>query len=286
MKINDWFQQAKRLSYWTTEDRPKDSEFIGKLVFGGLILLMLYRVYIGKTITALSLSPIMDPEVDNTFWLALATGIPEMLINNPTLGLIFDIIVFGLAGIGFIRKDKVAVTWLFLILFFFHTMTVEAYSGSHSKTALCIFITVLPFGFRGDKWVRLWEFARYFAVFVMVNSAFAKIYFGGLFAKNEMTNILLMQHIDLQVMAPDNWQTKFIQFLISVPYLTNIQYYLGFLAQLVFVIAFFTKKYDKIFTVIAVAFIVITHLTMRITNVDLSYMVLPLWFSVVYYKSA
>lgn len=281
----NWLQRAKSISFWTTENEAKSSIYLANLVYGGLIILMLYRVYIGKTITALSLSPIMDPEVDNTFWFALATGIPEMLIQNPTLGLVFDMIVFGLAGIGFIRKDKVAITWIFLVLFFFHTMTVEAYSGSHSKTAVCIFITLLPFGFRGDMWVRLWEFARYYALFVMVNSAFAKVYFKGLFEPNQMTNILAHQHIDIRVMAPDSWHTKLIEFLLAHPAFTNTLYIAGFIAQLVFIVGFFTKKWDKLLTVLFIIFVIYTVFLMRITNVDLSYMILPLWFSVVYYQT-
>lgn len=284
MTINEWFQQAKKISYWTTENEPKSSEYLGKLVYGGLILLMLYRWYIGKTITSLTLSPLMDPEVDNTFWLILATGIPEMLIQNPTLGLAFDIIVFALAGLGFLRKDKRSVTWLFLILFLFHTITIEAYSGSHSKIAVCIFITLLPFGFTGERWVRLWEFARYYLAFVMVNSAVAKLYFGGLFTSNQMTNILTHQHVELQILAPNSVQTKMIQFLISTPTFTNSLYFLGFISQLVFIVAFFTRKIDKALTIILISFVILTHITMRITNADLLYMILPLWFSLAYYQ--
>src|SRR5690606_21071887 len=119
---------------------------------------------------------VINPEVDNTFWLVLATGIPELIINNPTLCIIIDVSIFALACLGFIRSDKVKITWIFLVLFFFQTITVETYTSSHSKTVIAIMFILFSFGFRNQYWLRLWEFARYLLAFVMVNSAISKFY--------------------------------------------------------------------------------------------------------------
>lgn len=284
MKINDWFQQAKKPSYWITEDNPVNAVLLGRWVYAALIFLLMYRWYAGRILMDIALSPVIEPEVDNTFWLMLASGIPEIIIQNPTLCIITDVTVFALACLGYLRTDRVKVTWLFLVLFFIQTITLEAYSSSHSKTVVCIFITLLPFGFRGQYWVRLWEFARYYLAFVMVNSAISKIIYGGLFTPDQMTNILISQHTDLFVLAPESIYTRLINFLITTPAATNMLYFIAFFSQFIFLTAFFTKKYDKILAVILVSFIIGTYFTMRIYNMDLLLMILPLWFSIVYFN--
>ena len=242
MNFKDWFQQAKKPSYWITQDSPKDALYIGKLVYGFLIFLLLYRWYAGKFLMEIALSPVINPEVDNTFWLVLATGIPEFIINNPTICIIIDVSIFALACIGFIRNDKVKITWLFLGLFFIQTITIETYTSSHSKTAIAIMLILLAYGFRNQYWLRLWEFARYLLAFIMVNSAISKFYFGGIFQKDQMTNILLAQHTDILALAPQTLQSQFIQFLLTNSTFTNGIYYMAVLLQFVFIIAFFTKK--------------------------------------------
>lgn len=284
MNVKDWFQQAKKPSYWITQDSPKDALYLGKLVYGGLILLLLYRWYAGKFLMDIALSPVINPEVDNTFWLVLASGIPEIIIQNPTLCIIVDVLIFALACLGFIRNDKVKITWMFLVLFFIQTITVETYTSSHSKTVLAVLLVVLPFGFRGQYWLRLWEFARFILAFVMVNSAIAKVYFGGVFQNNQMTNILLAQHTDILVQSPNSLQSQLVQFLINHPLFTNGIYYSAVLLQFVFIVAFFTKKYDKILAIFLIGFVMGTHIMMRIYNLDLLFLILPLWFSAAYFS--
>jgi hypothetical protein len=283
MNFKDWFQQAKKPSYWITKDSPKDAFYIGKLVYGTLILLLLYRWYAGKFLMDIALSPVINPEVDNTFWLVLATGIPQIIINNPTLCIIMDVLILALACLGFIRNNRVKITWIFLALFFIQTITVETYTSSHSKTVIAIMMTLLPFGFRDQYWLRLWEFARYILAFIMVNSSFAKIYYGGFFQNNQMTNILLAQHTDILALYPQSSQSHFIQFLLHHSTFTNVIYYMAVLLQFSFIIAFFTKKYDKILAILLIGFVIGTHVLMRIYNLDLLFLILPLWFSTAYY---
>ena len=106
-------------------------------------------------------------------------------------------------------------------------------------------LILLAYGFRNQYWLRLWEFARYLLAFIMVNSAISKFYFGGIFQKDQMTNILLAQHTDILALAPQTLQSQFIQFLLTNSTFTNGIYYMAVLLQFVFIIAFFTKKYEQ-----------------------------------------
>lgn len=225
----------------------------------------------------------MEPEVDNTFWLVLASGIPELIIQNPTLCIVVDVLVVCSAGLSYIRKDKRTSTITFLILFFIQTITVEAYTNSHSKTAVCIFLTLIPFAFNRDIFKRWWELARYFLGFLMVNSAISKLYYGGLSFKGQMENILAQQHADMFTFSPDHTQTRMIKFLLNQPAFANSLYILAFTLQLSFVVVFFTKKWDKMLAVLLLSFVIITYMLMRIYNMDLLIMIFPLLFSVVYY---
>lgn len=228
-------------------------------------------------------APLFNPELDNTFWLFLATGIPDYVINHPALATIIDVSIVILALLGYVRHDRVKITWLFLILFFIQSITLEAYGSSHSKTVVCIFITLFPFCFRNDYWVRLWEFARYYTLYVMLHSTIAKIYYGGLFESNEMTNILKHQHAELFALAPNGLHTRWIQFWLNHPNITDFLYFMIVLTQAIFTIGFFTKKFDKLLSAIMIIFSILTYIFMRIYNLDLWLLFFPLWFSSVYF---
>lgn len=271
------------LSFWTTPNQAFDAHRVGRWLFTYIMILLVYRWYAGKFLMDIALSPIVEPEVDNTFWAVLATGIPEIIIQSPTFAIIIDLLVVICAGLCYIRMDKRYSTWAFLVFFIIQTITVEAYTNSHSKTVICIIITVLPFAFKEEKWLRLWEFARYYLGFVMVSSAFSKIYYGGLTTTDQMKNILVQQHVDLFIQAPNALHTKFIQWIIQHPFVANSFYYLGFITQLSFIFVFVTKKYDKILALLLILFVINTYTLMRIYNMDLLTMIFPLFFSVVYY---
>lgn len=245
---------------------------------------MAYRWYGGKFLMFLTGAPLFNPELDNTFWLFLATGIPNYIINHPFWATIIDISLVILAFLGYVRQDRVKITWLFLILFFIQSITLEAYGSSHSKTVICIFITLFPFCFRNDIWIRLWEFARYYVLYVMLHSTIAKIYYGGLFEPHEMTNILKHQHAELFALAPNGLHARWIQFWLNHPGFTDFLYFMIVLTQAIYTVGFFTKKFDKLLAVIMLIFSILTYVFMRIYNLDLWLLFFPLWFSSVYFN--
>jgi|GEM_PF-5656340 len=228
-------------------------------------------------------SPVINPEIDNTFWLVLASGLPQAIISNPVLCIVLDVLVLATALLAFTRKDKTTVTRIFLVLFFLQTIINETYTSQHSKTVVCIFLVLLPFCFKGAVFKRLWEFARYFLVFILLSAAYYKFKNGGLGHPDQMIHILMTQHADIMILAPDYWQSRLATWLISVPSFTNALYYLLFFSQLTFIAALFTRRFDRLLSVILFSFCILTYVLMRIYNFDLLIMVFPLWFSSVYF---
>ncbi len=120
---------------------------------------------------------------------------------------------------------------------------------------------------------------RYFFLLIFFSAALWKIRAGGLFNTEQMSAILLKQHAAYLVTAPGNWFSKFINYLVIHKQLSYIIYLAAGLGELVFVIGFFTRKYDKLLIIIFIAFVSLDYFLMRINYFSWTAFLGCLWFS-------
>lgn len=84
-----------------------------------------------------------------------------------------------------------------------------------------------------------------------------------------MSGVLLYQHAELLSNSPGYWQTDLIQWLIGHPSIGYTFYLLATLFELVFIVGFFTKKYDHLLIIGFIVFLIFDHLIMRIPYYEL-----------------
>ena len=270
-----------KLSEWIGNDSPVSAERAARLTFSILLLLLAYRWYAGRFTFELAGAPIMNPELDNTFWAILATGIPAWIVSIEALCIVLDIMVVAMALWAYTQPFDRRPLISFLILFLMQTLINEAYTSQHSKTVVCIYIALLPFLFNGGIWLRLWEFARYYLGFIMVSSAFFKLMNGGLLQPDHFTYTLVYQHADILTMQAPEWQSALISWLIQHPALNHILFWILFVVQLSFAVVFFSKRFDRLLVIVLLAFCCMSYILMRIYNFDLIILAAPLWYSYV-----
>ena len=251
-----------------------------KLIFGGTLLLMLYRLHATQFLFFIYHQPIKDPTADYTFWLSLCLYFPQFIINHLWACLFIDIaVVVVLLAALFSAKNRHLYARLFLFFFFIQRITLETFSCSHVKSVTCIFAAILPFCVKDDETFDLLvDFGRYLLAYILLSAAYHKFTNGALFASNNFAHQLVNQHIDLATLYPTHISYKIAAYLITHPLLATIMYKLLFLSQVVFVTAFFTKKFDKILFVFVFAFAVNTYFIMRIYNFDLALLSMCLFY--------
>ena len=120
---------------------------------------------------------------------------------------------------------------------------------------------------------------RIIILFILFSAAIWKIYRGGIFNNSEMSSILLKQHTNYLISDPENTYSKFIFFFIRNITCGYAVYILGFLAELVFAVGFFTKKWDRYLMIILILFALFDYVFMQINLFCWMPFCLCFWYS-------
>jgi len=112
--------------------------------------------------------------------------------------------------------------------------------------------------------VLLFEGLRYFFLFFFASAAVWKFVQGGIFNINQMSGVLLFQHNQLLTNSPGYWQANMLYYVIQHSWLSYSLYLSATLLEAVFIIGFFTKKYDRLLAMAVILFLIADMLIMRI----------------------
>lgn len=253
-----------------------------KAVFIYLLFVIGIRFFGGKFLTDFHGQPLMDIGDSYFYWISLATGIPHFIINNYIVCILVDVLTV-LFPFLYLFSKKYKKWWLslFVIFFWIQTSTVEIFSCSHSKSVVCLFLAILPIFFSGKKFLLMVDFARYAGAFFLVSAAYFKYVNGALVKKGNYSIVLVNQYYDRAIMNPDHFLFQIASFIIDRPWLGDVLFRALFLSQVIFIVTFFTRKFDKILIVSLFSFSVLTYVFMGIYNLDILIMAIPLYYSIV-----
>jgi hypothetical protein len=141
---------------------------------------------------------------------------------------------------------------------------------------------VLPFvlAFRNDtSFYYALQTVRYFFLLIFFSAAIWKLRAGGIFNGEQMSAILVNQHTTYLVDQPDAWFSNFIKYLIDHKQVSYTIYLLATLSEFVFVVGFFTKKYDKLLMGMFILFVAFDYFLMRINYFSWTAFLACLWLS-------
>jgi hypothetical protein len=134
------------------------------------------------------------------------------------------------------------VTWFFIPLVFYPVTNKGFYFVFH-----CLRLIFILFFFSAGLW---------------------KLRIGGMFNTEQMSGILLVQHKEYLVSNAGDWFSNFIYFLVQHKAISYAIYLLGAMAELIFSIGFFTRKYDILLLLIFLLFFTIDYFIMRINYIS------------------
>jgi hypothetical protein len=207
---------------------------------------------------------------DGFTWLFMKSGIHQWLIFNPEGWAVFDTMFYALpliyflshnvfkTGSTFIAATMLVVNWVYVQCYtLYPTNSIEAH--------IAWLLFPIAFVASNPKTFRLLiEGLRYFFLFFFVSAGIWKIVNGAIFNTEQMSGVLLHQHADMLSNSPEFWQSHFILWIIDHKMIGYSLYLLATLLELIFVVGFFTKKYDNLLIVAFLVFLVFDHLVMRI----------------------
>ena len=255
------------------------------LAFVGIFyLLAIYKLFNGLWLFQVEPFYFLN-RFDGTTWLLMQTGIHQWIIDHPYSWLMIDILFYAFPLVWWIlqRKQQVAgvilaFSWLIINWLYVQCYTLYPTNSIESYTAWLL----MPILFCTPKlksFYYLLHAGRYFFLFFFASAAIWKFRQAGIFNLDQMSDVLLVQHKEYLVSSPDNWFSHLVYFLVQHPVLGYLLYLLGTLLELVFVIGFFTCKYDRWLIAGFILFLIMDHLLMRIPYYETLPWVLTLYFS-------
>lgn len=200
----------------------------------------------------------------------LSTGVADSVISSGTLRFTADSIFFllpvALTLSVFFQSRIVTFLALFTAVFnmgYAYIFSIFTFVSIEVFTAWMF----VPLVFASTK-IRanyyLLHIVRIVFLLIFFSTALWKIRAGGVFNPDQLSAILLRQHTSLLLSDPSSWFSQFLTFLIGNKAFSYSIYLLAFLLEFIFVIGFFTKRYDRVLIICFILFMVFDYLLMEI----------------------
>jgi hypothetical protein len=163
---------------------------------------------------------------------------------------------------------------------FIYAMMITSVSTLSIEGYVSWILLPLMFAFKSEvSFFYMLQTMRYFFLIIFSSAALWKIRAGGIFNIEQMSAILLKQHTSYLLAAPNDWFSRLLKFLISSTKVSWCLYMVATIAELFFVIGFFTKKYDRLLLIIFILFLIFDFFIMRINYMSWFIFTATLWYT-------
>ncbi len=225
----------------------KQRILITRIVFGFILLAILFRYFNHVLLHNFQAPPLKYPLIDYTYWLVHYTGIPDLIASNKFAGILFDISLTLSALIVFIFPLKRYFAITFTLLYFVYIICYNSYAMHHSHPMMGILF--LSFGFWPKKpatYKIVWEGIRYMIIFIYADAFIWKLLNGTLLNPEQgMANI--KENIGWIMLGDNNviFNKDFYAFFLRNNTLVQAGYICTVFLEGLLIIGFFTKKFDN-----------------------------------------
>ena len=200
----------------------------------------------------------------------LATGIADGITSSPVFCLVLDGLFFLLPFflVAAVRRESrftttiailsvlynMAYAYLFSIFTF---VSIEVFTG-------WLFVPLVFASAKLRTNYYLLHCIRLIFLVIFFSTALWKIRSGGLFNTEQLSAVLLRQHASLLVSDPSSWFSRVLVFIIGHPAISYTLYLLAFALEFIFIVGFFTRRFDKFLIACFIGFIVFDYFLMEI----------------------
>lgn len=222
------------------------------------IILFIIRWNYGLLLYQLWGNPVFYTSKDLTFLIVDSFPILRSILQNYYVAYLIDIVLFASAIVALYKPKSNKIPLVFSIVLFFYIVVYYSTHGVHHSLVGLFFMSI-PFVFCHQKyfetaltWVRLSVIWVYFSagLWKVIRGAFL---FSGYFST------IIKEHYGLQMFTnPNSFGNKIRWFVADNITLSDAMFNSLILLELLFVIAFFTQKFDKILAVFALVFMSFT----------------------------
>lgn len=213
----------------------------------------------------------------------IVSGLPRWMISHPFSFGVADVLAF-LVPLPLLwrefRRAKFA-SWpgfLFVTGMALYLLLADIFWQVHFEPFLMLFLIgfVWTTG-RADRFYLLLKGCRYYFLYIFVSAAVWKLARGAVFNSDEMSRILLLHHSDWLTGGCTTFLCRVHDWLIGHPTLSQALYVAAATLEAVFLVGFFTRRFDRWLIALAVLFVIADLVVMRIPYWTILAGIFPLW---------
>lgn len=232
-----------------------------RITYSLIFASLLYHFYSYQWIYFVGHQPYYYFGEDLTYWLFFMSGFPQLIISAKWLALTLDLSSVALCLLIIIRPKFVWAARLFFVLYFVNFLLINALAGHHAHFLVGILLICIPFlTTKNISFYFLWKGLRYLTLFIYSCAFLWKLLRGTWILKGQGLAILQSNVASYLYFNPDTHLAHFYYYFLSHPGLFTILYALGLLLEAIFVIGFFTEKYDYFLFAAAILFHTLTFI--------------------------
>jgi len=243
-----------------------------RIVFGWLFLVVLYQWWASLMISQLEAPVLLRVDLDLTYWLVHMSGIGELFQSSYAFALIFDLLLSILCLIAVIFPKRIIFPILTGVFYLIYCILLNSYQCWHYHNLITLIWLILPFCFRSLKtFSLLFAGLRYAVAYIYASAAIWKLIRGSVFNDGQMQ--WLIEHNYVDRLAVDGYQLNFLESVMfqlsNYPTAANIALILGVAMEASFLVAFFSRKFDRYLIIIGVFFHLITSVLVDVSFLQL-----------------
>lgn len=200
----------------------------------------------------------------------LLTNLQQLVISSKAFKVVLDVVFLLLPFVllytnYYAIKARPAVALASASFNLLYCLLLSIFSFSTTGQFIPWVIVPLVFYCTSDeKFTALFNALRWVFLAIFLSAGLWKLATGALFNAEEMSAVLMHQHTQILVDGNTNFFTPALLYLIKHKNIAQFFYIIAFVAETLFVIGFFTKKYDKYLAIAFCLFLVFDFMLMFI----------------------
>lgn len=241
-------------------------------VFGWLFLVLLYQWSADLMISQLDSPVLLRVDLDLTYWFVHLSGIGELFQTSYVAAISFDILLTVLCLVAVIFPKRIIFPILTGISFLAYCVLLNSYQCWHYHNLITLIVLIVPFCFRSLKtFSLLFAGLRYVVAYIYASAAIWKLFRGSVFNEGQMK--WLIEHNYVDRLAVDGYQLNFLENIMfqlsNYSTLSSIAIIIGVAMEASFLVAFFTRKFDRYLIIVGVVFHLITAILVDVSFLQL-----------------
>lgn len=249
--------------------------FMARVIFAWLFLVLVYFFSTNTLLSQMQQPVLIYPGSDNTFWLLHVLRIPQFLLQHYWAALAFDIVLTVSCIICIVVPDQKLFTRVTIIGTWLLYVCYCTAAGKHYAQIGYLLAPIPFFALREDRFTLLWDCLRYWICFLYLSAGVYKVYYGGFGSGHDMTGILQVMNAEWFVFNKDASQASSIQYLINHPSLSQWLFRIATCIDLLMIVGFFTKRFDRLLLAGLIAFHVANYFLLHISFIEQSLIFAP-----------